>query len=128
MMRPDKRARGGAAEGDTSDEKPLTSAGKMEHKPFEEEGQEGDGEGGEGADKDTADIMEGLIREVEHRSGAKVAYTTAVKYSAAGGMGALELATEYVDDYSFAQQLIIQSVEDPALIFFDACFATLAKL
>jgi hypothetical protein len=52
MMRPDKRARGGAAEGDTSDEKPLTSAGKMEHKPFEEEGQEGDGEGGEGADKD----------------------------------------------------------------------------
>ena len=53
MMRPDKRARGGEmGEGDTSDEHPVTSAGKMAHTKFEEEGQEGEYGGGEGPDKD----------------------------------------------------------------------------
>lgn len=74
---------------------------------------------GGGADGDTADIIEGLIREVEYRSGAKVAYSTAGKYSAAGGYAVIELATEHVDDRSFAQQLRIDSVEDPATVFFD---------
>lgn len=74
---------------------------------------------GGGADGDTADIIEGLIREVEYRSDAKTAYSTAGKYSAAGGYGCLELATEYVDDRSFAQRLRILSVEDPSAVFFD---------
>jgi hypothetical protein len=74
---------------------------------------------GDGADAETADIIEGLIRECEYRSGAKVAYATAGKYSAAGGTAALELATEFVDERSFAQQLVIKSVEDPAMVFWD---------
>jgi hypothetical protein len=74
---------------------------------------------GQGADADTADINAGLIRETEHRSGAKMAYSNAGKYQAAGGEGYFELATEWVDDYSFAQQLVVRPVEDPACIFFD---------
>ena len=74
---------------------------------------------GGGADGDVADILEGLIREVEYRSDAKTAYSTAGKYSAASGYGVLELATEYVDERSFAQRLRIDSVEDPAAVFFD---------
>ncbi len=74
---------------------------------------------GAGADGDTADIIEGLIREVEYRSGAKTAYSTAGKYSAASGYGVLELCTEFSDDRSFAQRLRIDSVEDPATVFFD---------
>jgi hypothetical protein len=74
---------------------------------------------GEGADPDTADIHEGLIREVEYRSDAKVAYTTAGKYSAASGYGVLELETEFVSERSFAQRLRINSVEDPSTIFWD---------
>ena len=74
---------------------------------------------GGGADADTADIIEGLIREVEYRSNARTAYTTAGKYSAASGYAVLELATEFVSDDSFAQQLVINSVEDPEMVFFD---------
>ena len=74
---------------------------------------------GGGADKDTADIIEGLIRECEYRSGAKTAYTGAGKYSAASGYGVIELATEYTDDRSFSQRLLILPVEDPESVFFD---------
>ncbi len=74
---------------------------------------------GDGADADTADIIEGLIREVEYRSGAKTAYSTAGKYVAASGCAYIELATEYVSDRDSAQQLVIQSIEDPAMVFFD---------
>lgn len=75
---------------------------------------------GSGADGDTADIIEGLIRECEYRSGAKTAYSTAGKYAAASGYGVLELATEFASDRDFSQQLVIQSVEDPNCVFFDA--------
>jgi Phage P22-like portal protein len=74
---------------------------------------------GGGADKDTADIIEGGIREIEYRSNAQIAYATAGKYVAASGYGVIELATEYVDDRRFAQRLRIDSVEDPSCIFFD---------
>ncbi len=74
---------------------------------------------GEGADGDTADILEGLIREVEYRSDAKTAYSTAGKYSAASGYAVLELATEFENERSYAQRLVINSIEDPATVFFD---------
>lgn len=47
MSRPDKRARGG---GVTSDENPLTTAGKMSSMPYENKEAKGGSEG-EGADK-----------------------------------------------------------------------------
>lgn len=74
---------------------------------------------GGGADKDTADIIDGLIREVEYRSGAKTAYSTAGKYAAASGYAVIELATEYAGERDFSQRLVIQSVEDPNCVFFD---------
>ena len=72
-----------------------------------------------GADKDTADIQEGLIREVEYRSGAATAYATAGKYVASSGWGVLELDTEYCDDRSWAQRCVINAVEDPESVLFD---------
>lgn len=48
MHRPDKRARGG---GVTSDENPLTTAGKMSKMPYESKEAKG-GTEGEGTDKD----------------------------------------------------------------------------
>lgn len=75
---------------------------------------------GGSSDGDIADIMEGLIRETEYRSGAKVAYATAGKYVAAGGCAYIELETQYVGDRSFDQQLVVKSIEDPNSVFFDA--------
>ena len=75
---------------------------------------------GGGADKDTADIIEGLIREVEYRSGAKTAYSTAGKYVATSGYAVIELCTEWANNRTLTQQrLRIQSIEDPSNIFFD---------
>jgi len=74
---------------------------------------------GDGADASTADIIEGLIREVESRSNAKTAYATAGKYVAASGEAYLELRSEFTGDREFSQQLCIDSVEDPATVFYD---------
>jgi hypothetical protein len=74
---------------------------------------------GEGADADTADIIDGLIRETEYRSVARTAYSTAGKYSAASGYAVLELETEFESERSFSQRPRINSVEDPNQVFFD---------
>ena len=74
---------------------------------------------GGGADKDGADILEGLIREYEYRSHAHRAYVTALRYAAAGNYGVFELATEYDGDRSFEQRLKVVEGEDPAMYFCD---------
>jgi hypothetical protein len=71
------------------------------------------------ADKDGADILEGLIREYEYRSNAAVAYVTSVRYAAAGNAGVFELATEYESERSMAQRLAVKEAEDPAMYFCD---------
>lgn len=74
---------------------------------------------GEGADQDGADILEGLIREVEYRTNAHVAYITAMKYACAGGRGVFELTTDYVDERSMEQELCVKEIEDPDMVFID---------
>ena len=74
---------------------------------------------GDGADKDGADINEGLIREVEYRSNAKVAYATMMKYACAGGRGLFELATDYAGDRTMQQEIWIKEAEDPDMYFLD---------
>lgn len=74
---------------------------------------------GSQGDKDTADLIEGLIRETEYRSNATTAYATAGKYVAASGVSYIELSTEFASDISFEQRLRIDSVEDPNQVFFD---------
>lgn len=74
---------------------------------------------GGGADGDTADIIEGLIRETEYRSHALTAYATAGKYVGATGCAYLELATEYTSERSDDQRLVVTSIEDPHTVFMD---------
>ena len=74
---------------------------------------------GGGADKDTADIWAGIIREVEYRSRSHAAYSMAGRHEAASGYGCIELATEYAGDRSFDQRVRIEPVEDPGAIYWD---------
>lgn len=74
---------------------------------------------GSNEDAPDPDIIEGLIREVEYRSMAEVADSTAVKYSAISGYGVIELCTEYANERDDTQRLRIDSVEDPSVVFFD---------
>lgn len=74
---------------------------------------------GGGADKDGAQIQEGLIREYEYRSNAQGAYVTALKYAAAGNYGAFELATEYAGERTMDQRIVVKEIEDPDCVFVD---------
>ena len=75
--------------------------------------------GEHGPDHADPDIIDGLIREVEYRSKARTAYSTAGKYSATTGCAYIELTTEWTGEREWSQQLKILSVEDPDTVFFD---------
>lgn len=72
------------------------------------------------ADPDTAEILAGLIRNIEYTSQADVAYDTALDSSTTCGMGFWRIATEYSDEQSFAQDIYIRRVTNPLSVVFDS--------
>jgi hypothetical protein len=77
------------------------------------------------ADKDTAEIYEGLARYIQYASDAQVAYETAIEYSAGGSFGYYRFLTDYCDDDSDDLDLKIVPVLDPLTIYgvlVPACF------
>jgi hypothetical protein len=72
------------------------------------------------ADTETAEIMGGLIRNIEYSSQADVAYDTALDSSATCGMGFWRVSTEYCDEQSFAQDIRINRITNPLSVVFDA--------
>lgn len=74
---------------------------------------------GGGADKDGADILEGLIREYEYRCDAQNSYILSLRHGCARMRGAFDLATEYVGERSMEQQIVVKPVPNPELCFYD---------
>jgi hypothetical protein len=70
-------------------------------------------------DPDTAEIIQGLIRHIEHQSSADVAYDTAAEYAAIMGFGFFRLRTEYCDPMSFDQEILIEPVANPFSVYLD---------
>ena len=64
------------------------------------------------ADKETAEIFTGIIRHIEDNSKAITAYTTAGEHAIDGGWGYFRLLTEYCDDDSFDQDIIIKRIHN----------------
>lgn len=73
----------------------------------------------DGVDKDAAEVFNGIIRNIETTSNADVAYDTAVEYAARCGAGYFRVLTDYVDDESFDQDIIIKRIPDPLAVRFD---------
>ena len=73
----------------------------------------------EGADQQTADVLEGILRHIHYASQADVAYDCAVEYSATCGWGFYEITTEYTDDQGFEQEPRIRRIRDPLQVYFD---------
>ena len=71
------------------------------------------------ADLATAEIFNGLIRNIEQSSDAEVAYDTALDFAVTGGFGYFRINTRYADDSSFDQDLVIERVADPFSIYGD---------
>ena len=78
------------------------------------------------ADKDTAEIYEGLARYIQYSSDAQVAYETAIEYSAGASFGYYRFLTNYVDnDDDDMLELAVVPVLDPLQIYgvlIPACF------
>ena len=73
-----------------------------------------------GADKQTAEILEGLIRNIEYISMADVAYDRAFEFPViCGHRGFLRVINEYVGPDTFEQDLLIKGVINPLTVFFD---------
>ncbi len=71
------------------------------------------------ADKDTAEIFNGVIRNIEHTSNAPMVYETAAWTQVAGGQGAWRVLTEYADENSFDQDLCLRRILDPTCVTWD---------
>lgn len=73
----------------------------------------------DGADVETAKVLQGLCRSTEYISNADVAYDTAFAHAATGGFGYWRVITEYCDPLSFDQDVKIQRIRNPFSVFID---------
>lgn len=71
------------------------------------------------ADIATAEVMAGIVKHIESRSNADVAYDTALDSAATGGFGYFTITTEYAGEATFDQDICIKRVRNPLSIMID---------
>lgn len=74
---------------------------------------------GDKADRETAEILNGLIRNIEYTSNADVAYDTALDFSVNAGIGYCTVNIDYACDDSFDKDIKIDRVVNPFSIYGD---------
>lgn len=72
-----------------------------------------------GSDVRTAEVLQGLIRNVEYTSNADAAYAAGGQAAAITGLGYWDVAAEYEDERSFEQKLSIRRIANPLSIVMD---------
>jgi hypothetical protein len=73
----------------------------------------------DGADKQKADVIAGLMRHIQVNSNADVAYDTAADFQVRMGWGYWRVASRYVREDSFDQELYVDRVRNPFTVYFD---------
>lgn len=71
------------------------------------------------ADVETAEIYQGIIRNIERQSSADKAYTSASLNAIGAGIGWLRVRADYSDPMSFEQDIFIDRVLDFSSVFLD---------
>lgn len=71
------------------------------------------------SDKDTADILNGLIRNIEYTSNADVAYDTALECAVTMGFGYWRVNIDYAHDDTFDKDLLIERIANPFSVYAD---------
>lgn len=79
------------------------------------------------ATEDVADILAGIIRNIETDSNADQAYTNALECSARGGFGYFRVMTEYEANDVFNQKLVIKPIHNPLTVYFDPAAKLLTR-
>ena len=70
-------------------------------------------------DKDVAEILNGIIRNIEVSSNADVAYDTAVDHAASGGFGYFRIDLEHAFEDAFDLDIRINRIMDPNSVYGD---------
>lgn len=71
------------------------------------------------ADPKTAEVINGLIRNIETVSNADVAYDTGLEYAVTMGFGYWRVAMDYAHDDTFDMDLNIQRISNPFSVYGD---------
>ncbi len=71
------------------------------------------------ATQETAEIINGMCRQIQSSSQADVAYDTACDMQASIGLGYFRVLTEYCYDDSFDQEIKIKRIKNPFTVYFD---------
>lgn len=71
------------------------------------------------ADKEVAKVFDGIIRHIEDRSRAQLAYDTGLEQAVDGGFGYWRIVTEYVDEMSFDQDIAIKRIRNRFSVYLD---------
>ncbi|MGR9046755.1 MAG: portal protein [Gammaproteobacteria bacterium] len=70
-------------------------------------------------DPETADIMTGLIRNIEAQSDADIVYDSGGEAMVKCGYGAWRVITDYISDDSFDQEILIERIKNQFGVLFD---------
>lgn len=73
----------------------------------------------EGGDKGTADIIEGLARNIWNMSDGDTISDYAAEYQVSAGYGAWRIVTDYSSDMAFDQDILIKEIQNPFCLFSD---------
>jgi hypothetical protein len=73
----------------------------------------------DGADVKIAEVFQGMIRDIEGKSDAPVAYSTACEHQAKMGRGYWRVVSEYEHAKSFVQSLRIKRIRNPFSVYMD---------
>lgn len=70
-------------------------------------------------DKEVAEVLTGIIRHIEYISDADVAYAVGGENQVTSGEGHVRVLTDYVDEKSFDQEIIIAQVKNSFSVYMD---------
>ena len=70
-------------------------------------------------DKEVAEVLTGIIRHIEYQSDADVAYATAGENQVTHGEGYVRVLTDYLDERSFEQDIVIAQVKNSFSAYMD---------
>lgn len=70
-------------------------------------------------DPKLAEVYSAIIRHIESQSDAHRIYAKAGEQSVIGGMGWFRILTDYMDDKSFEQEIVVRHVRNPLSVVYD---------
>lgn len=71
------------------------------------------------ADKEVAEVLTGVIRHIEYMSDADMAYAIAGENQVTHGEGYVRVLTEFIDDRSFDQEIVIAPIKNSFSVYMD---------